>query len=101
VSNEADEFAPGGMFESGPQNEDRTVRPAMVHHAFSNVHPVITGDAQNSFTLCRITGERAENGMCPIHDSDACLFLFVRFNWIMEIAEKEWKKARLAIRKHV
>jgi hypothetical protein len=95
---EADEFGPGGDFVEGPQNEDRTVK-----HAFSSVHAVIPqlnnpDECFDKITLCRVTGEQAEDGVCPVHHSDACLSLFVRYNYFMEVADREWDKAKLRIR---
>ena len=75
-------------------------------HAFASVHPVIPelNDPEKLFDvvrLCRVTGQLALDGVCKIHDSDACLSLFVRYNFIMDLVDKEINHAKLRVRRNV
>jgi hypothetical protein len=56
----------------------------------------------NKITLCKYSGAMPdEDGRCPVHRTEECLSLYVRFNWLMDVMDKEWKNAKLAARSHV
>lgn len=89
-----------------PEVDGQHGDPVEVHRAFSAVHSVIPdmndpAKRIDKVSLCRVSGLRAFDGMCPVHDSDACLSLFVRFNYLMEITERELKAAALRVRQRV
>lgn len=54
---------------------------------------------KDTFTLCRQSGVEAVRGQCPVHMSDACLSLFVRYNHVFEVMEKNFKNAMVETRR--
>lgn len=57
-----------------------------------------TQDFKDSFLLCREIGVQAVQGMCVVHNSDACLSLYVRYNHVFEVMEKNFKDAMVKTR---
>lgn len=43
-------------------------------------------DPAHSFLLCEESGQQAVKGMCPVHNSDACLYLYVKLTDVREAA---------------
>lgn len=72
-------------------------------HSFAAPTPVIPRleEAKESFALCRFTGEPAVGGICMAHQSDACLSLYVRYNFAFETMEKEIKEAFVRTRRQM
>lgn len=38
--------------------------------------PVYTGASLRTVTLCEETAQQAEDGICPVHKGDACLYVY-------------------------
>jgi hypothetical protein len=71
--------------------------------SFAMTRPVIPSmiDRQNSFVLCSFTGAKPVNGVCEEHKTDACLSRYVRYNYVFETMEHNFKEAMVQTRRDV
>jgi len=65
------------------------------------VLPLIAAESIDSIKLCRITATPTSDGICPLHESDACVSLYVRYNFVYETLDKEIKEAFVRTRKQM
>ena len=95
---------------SGPDSGDWPLRPQseidtddlFTVQSLAAERPVIPMSSRENykevFLLCRETGRLAVQGMCPVHESDACMSVYVRYNRVFETMEKNFKDAMVKTR---
>lgn len=71
---------------------------AMPKSVVPEIHAGKTGE---NFMLCRVTGVQAVSGRCVVHDSDACVSMYVRYNHVFETMERNFKDAMVKTRRDV
>lgn len=73
-------------------------------HSFGPLPSVLEQNRPNlieTITLCRVTGEQAIAGLCMAHQSDDCLSLYVRYNYVAEKMQKIFKDSMVEVRRQV